>query len=269
MSAYSRLQQRLQELGITPKKGLGQNFLVEDSVIERIVQSVQSSRSPSVIEIGPGCGALTEGLLNLGKPLTLIELDRVLAAYWQAQGLRVIEQDALKVNWRSAEWASGPYCLVSNLPYQISSSLVVDLALGPEAIFDMILMFQKEVAERILARPRTEAYGLLSVMAQLFFKIQRVVDASPQCFFPKPNIASRVLSFERVPSPLPGRERQFLNFVKQAFAQRRKLMVNNLATYRPASEWAQILTEQGHSPKVRAEELSPTMFLDVFVKGVP
>jgi 16S rRNA (adenine1518-N6/adenine1519-N6)-dimethyltransferase len=267
-SVYQNLQDRLAMLGLSPKKSLGQNFLIEETVIARILKSVEQSSARTTIEIGPGCGALTEGLLLQNKSLKVIELDTILSKYWESRGLSVITDDALRVDWSQLVTEGETCCLVSNLPYQISSSLVIDRALGPEGVREMVLMFQKEVAERILAKPRTEDYGLLSVIAQTFFSMQRVVDASPQCFFPKPNVASRVLSFVRKESPTIGKERQFLSFVKQAFAQRRKLLVKNLNGYRSTVDWAELLTKHDLNPKVRAEQLSPEQFVRLFVEGV-
>src|SRR4051812_47035827 len=138
MTSFERLQQRLQELGHSAKKSLGQNFLVSDNVISKILQRTDSTKAQRLIEIGPGLGALTDGLLQSEKPITLIEMDRRLAEYWRQRGAHVIEADALQIDWLEL---IGPHVtLVSNLPYQISSSLVIDRSMEINGLGNMILM---------------------------------------------------------------------------------------------------------------------------------
>lgn len=260
MTRMEVLRQRLGELGLEPKRSLGQNFLIEDAVIQRILAAVQAFNPDAILEVGPGMGALTDDLQRLQKPLVLIELDAEMTRYWKSRELNVLEGDALQIDWQQFSDLKN-MCLVSNLPYQISSSLVIDRALGPQNIESMVLMFQKEVAARIMARPKSEDYGLLSVIAQTFFKIAKVSDAAPQCFFPVPNVASRVLQFERKHPVAVTEGKAFLRFVKMAFSQRRKKMVNNLrglADVHPQMERLNI------SSNARAEELSPDQFVSLF-----
>ncbi len=260
------LKARLNEMGIEPKKAFGQNFLINLSIIERIVETASLQPCKDLIEIGPGLGALTEPMLKRGMTPRLIELDRELIKYWRERGLHVVDQDALKLDWNSLE-LKAPALLVSNLPYQISTSLVIDRCFGPEALKCMVLMFQKEVAERLMAAPRTKAYGLLSVMAQLHFEMSRVCDAAPQDFYPAPKVASRVLLFKRRPEP--GLGLPFLKFIKAAFAFRRKFLAKNIKGMVDKSKLARIepaLEETGHGPKTRAEELSPTEFAALYHK---
>jgi 16S rRNA (adenine1518-N6/adenine1519-N6)-dimethyltransferase len=157
--------------------------------------------------------------------------------------------------------------LVSNLPYQISTHLVVDRCFGPAELKWMVLMFQKEVAQRLMAEPRTKEYGLLSVMVQLHFKMSKVADAAPQDFFPAPKVASRVLAFERMEAQ--GLGMPFFKFTKAAFAFRRKFLLKNLkgvVDKAKQARMAPILEEMGHSLKARAEELTPPDFAELFRK---
>ena len=259
------LKERLAELGIEPKKEFGQNFLVSPHVIGKIIAAVKAEAAPQLLEIGPGVGALTEHLLEAGNPL-LIELDQPLIEYWQKRGFEVIAADALKLDWEKLDVKAGTL-LVSNLPYQISSSLVMDRCFGPATIPLMILMFQKEVAERLMAKPHTKAYGLLSVMAQLHFKMSKVADAAPGDFFPPPKIASRVLRFERKIDPELGPK--FLRFVKSAFAFRRKFLLKNLKSLVDKEQllrMPEIFAELGLKPSARAEELAPDDFVRLYKK---
>ncbi len=265
---WARSKARLEELGVEPKRSLGQNFLISATVVEKILEAVRNQNPQALIEVGPGVGALTEELIKLNLPLTLVELDRTFANYWQKRGLSVHESDALQVDWNQLSLPPQT-TLVSNLPYQISTHIVIDRCLGPEAISSMVLMFQKEVAQRFTARPRTEAYGLLSVMAQSHFHLAKVCDAAPGDFKPPPKVASQVLSFKRKNFAFPGRSQGFLTFLKAAFAQRRKLLSKNLLALGRESTLNQksieaLLEQLGVGPKVRAEELSQEQFLRLF-----
>lgn len=258
------IRERLSKMGISPRKELGQNFLVSPQVIGKIVEAVGRHPFTELVEIGPGVGAITEPMLERGWRPRLIEIDDDLAAYWSGRGFEVTHHDALKVDWRALGGREDTL-LVSNLPYQISTHLVIDRCFGPESIRWMVLMFQKEVAQRLMAATRTKEYGQLSVMAQLHFKMKKVVDAAPGDFFPAPKIASRVLHFERL--PVSGLGEPFHKFVKHAFAFRRKFMLKNLKGVVDKSVLARlpaIFAEQGLSEKARAEELTPSQFEKLF-----
>jgi len=258
------LKARLEAMGLHPKKAFGQNFLVNPQVIGKIIRAVQDTPHTDLMEIGPGLGALTEPLLKAGLKPRLIELDEDLVRHWRDQGYEVLFEDALRVNWNSLGLRSGSM-LVSNLPYQISSSLVIDRCAGPEELQHMVLMFQKEVAQRLMAEPRTKEYGLLSVMAQLHFKMRKVSDCAPGDFFPPPKVASRVLAFERINGVTLGPK--FLSFLKQAFGFRRKFLLKNLRAVVDKSQLErlpEIMARCGLSAQVRAEELTPAQFVTLF-----
>ncbi len=264
MKSIADMKLLLEELKTQPKKSFGQNFLVNEAVIAKIISYVQLLKPKSLIEIGPGLGALTEHLIKFESPLKLIELDRDLVEHWRKLGLEVIDNDALKVDWQKIS-NTIPITLVSNLPYQISSSLVVDLSVTDTLVENMVLMFQKEVAQRIQARVRTNDYGLLSVISQSAWDTERVCDANPSSFYPPPKVAGRVLIFRRKPSPgIDGNK--FLKMVKAAFAQRRKLLHKNLKSILSDKDESLIgvLKKMGFSEKVRAEELSPDQFIELF-----
>lgn len=260
----------MHELGIQPKRSLGQNFLISSHVIGKIIQAVKRMQPEAILEIGPGLGALTDELIQLDVPLQLIEMDRKFIEYWKGRGLSVHGGDALALDWTTLPLTT-PTVLVSNLPYQISASIVIDRCLGPDSISSMVLMFQKEVAQRIKAPARGEHYGLLSVLAQVFWKVDLVLEASSKDFYPPPKVASRVLEFNRLTDLGDLNRKAFLQFVKGAFSNRRKLLVKNLTDkpilYKIERTWLENqLIEMGHSAMARAEELSPKEFLDLFRK---
>lgn len=261
-SAPERLKARMNELNHTAKKSLGQNFLVSDHVIAKIIEAVEKSleqsESKSMIEIGPGLGAITDLLITLKAKYKAIELDFSLYNYWKEKKLDVIQGDALQIDWSAFD----ADVLVSNLPYQISSSIVIEKSLEPYQIKSMILMFQKEVAQRIRAVCQTEHYGMLSVIAQEFWTIETVCEAGPRDFSPPPKIASRVLAFTRKDSEIEN-PKKYLQFVKQCFHQRRRILKSNLSSQYAESvvKW---LIENKLSEKARAEELSPLLFKKLY-----
>jgi len=263
MSRRAQLLALMEELGIEPKKSLGQNFLVSDHVIDKIIDRVQRLRPGSLVEIGPGLGALTMGLHQLQVPLHLIELDRAFVEYWRRQGFTVSDEDALRWRWKELD-SQRPRILVSNLPYQISSSLVVDRSLD-DAVDGMVLMFQKEVAQKLNARQDQSVYGMLSVLAQTFWDIEFLLEASSGDFLPPPKIASRVLVFQKKASGITN-PADFLRFVKACFLHPRKLMLSNLceglgrtrADLQPAFESLKI------KDKIRAQQLKVQQFVELY-----
>lgn len=284
-SRRERLLARLQALGdVGAKRSLGQNFLVSDLVVERILTAVRSETFAALVEVGPGLGALTEDLLLLpaALPVHLVELDRRFAEHWrtraEAEGtkrIHVVEGDALQMSWDDLRLPPGTL-FVSNLPYQISSSLVIERSLAPAGVNRMILMFQKEVAQRIAARAASKEYGLLTVIAQVFWQTQTVCEARPQDFYPAPNVSSRVLQFRRreVAWLETGEATAvgLLRLVKAAFSHRRKLLARNLegSYFGGGRELTPridaVFREQGLDPRsARAEELDPEAFVSLYL----
>jgi 16S rRNA (adenine1518-N6/adenine1519-N6)-dimethyltransferase len=270
-TARERLHEVQEALGIAAKRSLGQNFLVSDLVIERIIKKAEDFQPAVLIEVGPGPGALTYFLRKMECDFLVIELDRVLSQYWRDQGLNVVEGDALKLDWSEFYRKPGKKVLVSNLPYQISSSIVIERCLDSYLGLDhMVLMFQKEVAQRIAAKAKSENYGFLTVMAQTFWKTETVTEAGPRDFSPPPRVASRVLAFSRKPSPLRN-PKAYLTFVKAAFAQRRKLLkknISSLCNQKGIAEERLVawITEMGFTETARAEELTPEQFVKLYKK---
>ncbi len=260
--SMSTVLQRLRDLGIRPNKKLGQNFLVNVDVCKKIVEAAVKDSPSKLIEVGPGLGALTEFLLDNPAPLTLIELDKTFAEYWQERQVNVIHKDALQIDWGSLENPPGT-CLVSNLPYQISSSIVIDRCVEPYNVNRMVLMFQKEVGQRMTARNKTEDYSLLSVVAQTFWNITGLMDVGPKDFYPPPQIASRVLTFDRIEANIKD-PKKYLTMVKKAFAQRRKFMVSNLGQIYLKATVIESLVKLGIKETVRAEDLTVQQFIDLY-----
>lgn len=262
-SAKDRLHDRRIELSHTAKKALGQNFLVSDHVVKKIIDAAKATKIDNIVEIGPGLGALTDFLIHNHPNYTAIEMDQDLSAYWIQHGLSVIQGDALRIDWSNLT----AQMLVSNLPYQISSSIVIDRSVEAHKIEVMILMFQKEVAQRIRAKEQTEHYGMLSVIAQEFWTIETVCDAGPKDFDPPPKIASRVLKFQKRESDVGHdieSKNKYLQFVKMCFQQRRRILKSNLP-HAMSDKLMKWLTSHQLSDKVRVEELSPNQIRDLYL----
>lgn len=256
------LKNKLAELGIEPKKSLGQNFLVNKRSCAMIVEAAKKFKPAKIVEIGPGLGALTE--LLIPEECFLIELDTKLANYWSSRGYKIIEEDALQTDWDALNLPENSV-IMSNLPYQISSRLVIDRSIGPTTVTGMVLMFQKEVAKRLLAKPDTDDYGLLTVLAASFWSMEKLLEISSKDFFPPPQIASQVVVFRRKPleSELGT---DFVEFVKLAFSQRRKFLVKNLSARYSQEHTKEGLKKLGLDEKLRAEVLSPKNFQDLFLE---
>ncbi|PWU15304.1 MAG: ribosomal RNA small subunit methyltransferase A [Bdellovibrio sp.] len=273
-TARAQLVQVMKELRLEARKSLGQNFLVSDSAIERILRAAARFQPRSLVEVGPGLGALTVGLSELCERLVLLELDARLAEYWRSRSFEVVEVDALAWSWRLNSLAR-PCVLASNLPYQISSSLVVDRSLDPLPLDGMVLMFQKEVAQRIRARSGQSNYGFLSVLAQTFWDIETLLEAGPGDFYPSPKVASRVLVFTPR-QPGIADPSSFLRFLKACFLHPRKLMASNLAASATSSRsqpgaqphlrsfFIDEIVKMGLAEKVRAQQLELSQFVELF-----
>ncbi len=219
--------------GHTARKRFGQHFLTDASVIAQIVDAIDPRAGQALVEIGPGLGALTEPVLARCHELTVIELDRDLAARWRARaaaGLRVIEADALGFDFAGLGDALR---LFGNLPYNISSPLLFHLFGCAHRVRDQHFMLQKEVVDRMLASPATAAYGRLSVMLQWRYRMWPVLDVPPQAFTPPPRVDSAVVRMQpRADAELQGVRAETLQALgAAAFSQRRKLLRHSLGPW--------------------------------------
>lgn len=221
------------------RKRFGQHFLVDEAVIERIVDEVDPRPDDAMVEIGPGLGALTRPLRARLAPgvLTVIELDRDLAARWRREGsVSVIEADVLTVDWAAlAALAGRPLRVVGNLPYNISTPILFSLLAAAPHWVDLHAMLQREVVQRIVAEPGSKAYGRLSVMLQWRCATDAWLDVPPEAFDPPPQVDSAVIHL--VPRPLGDPARVAAvgavlePLVQAAFSQRRKLLRHALGPW--------------------------------------
>lgn len=215
------------------RKRFGQHFLTDPAILHAIVDLIAPQAGQALVEIGPGLGALTLPLLARGGPLTLIELDRDLAARLRGRaGLTVIEADVLKVDFGALAAAAGqPLRVVGNLPYNISTPILFHLLDQVDAVRDQHFMLQKEVVERMAAAPGGKDYGRLSVMLQWRYAIEPVLDVPPAAFDPPPRVDSAVVRMRPRPQPPAVDASRLGELVAVAFSQRRKLLRHTLGRW--------------------------------------
>jgi 16S rRNA (adenine1518-N6/adenine1519-N6)-dimethyltransferase len=240
------------------RKRFGQNFLQDQRIIEKIANALQINSHSKVIEIGPGRGALTQVLLHKLNQLTVIEIDRDLFALLknlpQSHKLVGVCEDVLKVDFSQF---GGNLHIIGNLPYNISTPLLFHLLTYRHQIQDMIFMLQKEVVDRILAKPRSENYGRLSVIFQYYFDLDHLFDVPPEAFDPIPKVESSVFAMRPKLKIEDVDFDAFEMIVKQAFGMRRKTLSNNMKPILNAQE----LQELGINPSARPQELDPQDFI--------
>lgn len=247
---------------LTPKKAFGQNFLVQRSAVELILREARASTAPALLEIGPGEGALTAGLLEDGRPLWAVELDAEAAAWLRGrfQGVphfHLMEGDAVK-----APLPEGPWSVVGNLPYNASTAILTRFLVEALPFERLVFMFQLEVAQRIAGRPGEKDYGPLSVLAQLCCRVTRLLKLGPGAFRPAPKVDSAVLRFEPRPDAPPVHERaELLRLLHRSFAHRRKTLLNNWQGSLPPARIADLIAAEGLPPAVRAEAVPPEAWL--------
>lgn len=216
------------------RKRFGQNFLVDAAVIDGIVRAIAPQPGDTLVEIGPGLAALTQPLLAQAGQLTVIEIDRDLAARLRNQpNLTLIEADALQVDFSAlaTQLGSKQLRLVGNLPYNISTPLLFHLLAHAAVVRDQHFMLQKEVIDRMVAQPATAAYGRLSVMLQWRYAMEEALFVGPECFDPPPKVDSAVVRMEPYADPAAVDANVLSELVQVAFSQRRKLLRHTLGAW--------------------------------------
>jgi len=215
------------------RKRFGQHFLTDPGTIEAIVGAIDPRPGQALVEIGPGLGALTGPLQQRCGALTVVELDRDLAARLRrVAGLTVIEGDVLKVDFADLAAAAGqPLRIVGNLPYNISTPILFHLLGAVASVADQHFMLQKEVVDRMAAAPGSKDYGRLTVMLQWRYRIEPVLDVPPEAFEPPPRVQSAVVRMQPLPPPAGVDAARLGALVTVAFSQRRKLLRHTLGRW--------------------------------------
>ena len=262
------LREVIRRHGLTPKKSLGQNFLFDLNLTARIARAAEPLENITVVEIGPGPGGLTRALLALGaRRVVAVERDQRAIAALEEIGARypgqleIVAGDALRIDPRDQ---LGPERarVVANLPYNIATALLIGWLTTepwPPWYDSLLLMFQREVAERIVATPGSKSYGRLSVLAGWRTEAKLLFDVAPSAFVPPPKVTSSVVRLTPRPVPLPCQSIALQRVTEAAFGQRRKMLRQSLKTL--GVDAGALLSEAGIEPTARAEEISVEGFV--------
>jgi 16S rRNA (adenine1518-N6/adenine1519-N6)-dimethyltransferase len=259
---------------LTPKKSLGQNFLLHPDQARRLVAALELTGQETVVEIGAGLGALTFFLAESARQVVALELDRRLTPILQADVLagvanvELVSLDVLEFDFLARSRTLGaPLAVIGNLPYQITSPVLFQLLAQKAGLRIIVLMLQREVGVRLLAGPGSRDYGILSVLLQYHFSLERLFTLSPGNFYPAPKVDSMVLRLRpHLPEPPARDEKRFREVVKAAFATRRKTLKNALAPYaarlpQPPETLTDLLRRLDLDPHRRPETLSVADFV--------
>lgn len=281
IGSRTRTRAIIEKYGIHTKKGFGQNFLTDLNVLKNIVSAAEITRDDNVIEIGPGIGALTEQLAQAAGEVLALEIDQdlipvlaeVLAPY---DNVTVLNQDVLQANLpelikQQFTDPSRPIKVVANLPYYITSPILMNLLAAPVDWAAICVMMQKEVAQRLTAQPGTKQYGALTLAIEYQMTAEIAFNVSRRVFVPAPNVDSAIVVLKPRTTPLPVQpfnKQKLFGFIRGCFAHRRKSLWNNLqATIgkQPAvkEKMQAILTALAISPQTRPERLTLEQFIEL------
>lgn len=268
LASPSAVRDLLAQLGIHPSKALGQNFLIDRNTVDHIVEASEIQAGDTILEIGPGLGVLTESLLSLDATVQAIELDARLAEHLRKHfagrsNFSLIHGDAVD-HTEADRLEPAPSRVVSNLPYSAGTRILVALVLGRTPPPLMVVTVQQEVGDRMMARPESDDYGLLSIILQVQYDVRRVRLIKPTCFWPKPDVTSAVMVLTRKPLLPQELRRKLCHVAKLAFSSRRK-QLHSLLDREFSSTGGMTghgrLEAIGAIPTARPENLSPTQWL--------
>jgi 16S rRNA (adenine1518-N6/adenine1519-N6)-dimethyltransferase len=270
ISAPQRTKEIIAKHNFSFKKSLGQNFLIDQNILNNIVSAADLTPDSGVIEIGPGIGSLTERIAKKAKNVVAFEIDQRLIPILEEtlepyDNAKVINQDVLEADIHSVikeNFTDGQdIMVVANLPYYVTTPIILKLLNDNLPIRGIVIMIQKEVADRIAAKPSTKEYGSLSIAIQYFAEAETVMTVPHTVFIPKPNVDSAVIKIKKRTKPHTAvKDEEFMfNVVRASFAQRRKTIINNLKSFFGKEEKEKVesaLNAVGIDPKRRGETLS-------------
>ncbi|RGI29337.1 16S rRNA (adenine(1518)-N(6)/adenine(1519)-N(6))-dimethyltransferase RsmA [Melissococcus sp. OM08-11BH] len=272
----SRTKEILKRHGFSFKKSLGQNFLTEPNILRKIAEAGDLSKEDGVIEIGPGIGALTEHLARHAGKVLAFEIDQRLIPVLEDtlspyDNITVVNEDILKADVvaeaKKVFDEEQPIKVVANLPYYITTPIMMHLLMSPLDITTMVVMMQKEVADRMTAKPSTKAYGSLSIAVQFYMEAKLAFIVPKTAFVPQPNVDSAIIKLEKRETPIVDviDETFFFELTRASFTQRRKTLWNNLTSHfgkdDQTKQWLEkSLEESDIDPKRRGETLSIAEF---------
>lgn len=256
-------------LKIQAKKSLGQNFLKDENILRRITDSIEVHSNDLILEIGPGMGALTKYLVQKNSLFLAYEIDERMRPFLEKYTSHIIYGDFLKQNlvFDLKNYTYQNLYVVANIPYYITSPIIEHLINSGLVFEKIVLLVQKEVAQRFAAKPKTKDYGYFTVFLNYYFEVKKMFDVSRKAFSPVPNVDSAVVCFKKKETPAINTGEYFA-FLKKCFANKRKTLKNNLNSY----DWNiifNILDRYSLSESVRAEEIPEEIFREIFLSLNP
>ena len=265
-----KFKEKMEKHGFNLKKMFGQNFIIDENVISNIIEKSQIDKDTLVIEIGPGAGSLTYALSRYAKNVLCYEIDTTLKGLLSenlegATNVEIIFQDFLKANVIEdiKKYEYKKLYVVANLPYYITTPIIMKFIEDGVPVDKLVVMVQKEVGDRFKATPNTKEYNSLSIYLNYYFDVKKILDVSKNVFIPKPNVDSIVVEFSKKENNFNLKDKQvFFKLVKDSFTQKRKTLRNNLKGYN-LEKVEEVLTKYNFDLSVRAEQLSIEVFVDI------
>lgn len=274
LASPSEVRRLLGEMELHPRRSLGQNFLIDRNILDLILDALAPSPADAILEIGPGLGVVTVEIAARAGRVVAVEKDAALAAHLQrllagSSGVEIICADMLRVD-AGGLLSSGITKVVSNLPYASGNRILVELARAPEPAQSLVLMVQREVADRLLAAAGDPEFGLLTVWTRLLYDARRVRNVSPTCFWPRPDVTSTIVAFTLRAGAAPAGEDRalFYQLTKHAFSHRRKQVASILprapgALRRDAEAVRGALDQVGAGARARPGDLTVQEWCDL------
>ena len=251
------------------RKSLGQNFLKDDNILNMIASSIDT-KDDLIIEIGPGMGALTKKLINKDSYVIAYEVDERTKEYLlplENDKTKIIYKDFLETNLKDdiKDIKYNHLYIMANIPYYITTPIIEHIIESKIDVNKMVLLVQKEVAQRFAAKPKSKDYGSLTVYLNYYFEVEKLFNVKNTCFVPAPKVDSAVVKFTKKDNNYNIDNTKFLKFIKECFSMKRKTLKNNLKNY-DFDKVKEVLDRHKYPESVRAEELSLDIFIEIFKK---
>ncbi|MBE6139556.1 MAG: 16S rRNA (adenine(1518)-N(6)/adenine(1519)-N(6))-dimethyltransferase RsmA [Firmicutes bacterium] len=265
-----KFKEKMEKYNFNLKKMFGQNFIIDENIINNIINSAQIDKETLVIEIGPGAGSLTYKLSEYSKNVLCYEIDTTLKALLEdnlseCNNVDIIFKDFLKANVLEdiRKYSFKKLYVVANLPYYITTPIIIKFIEDSIPVDKIVVMVQKEVGDRFKAKPNSKEYNSLSIYLNYYFDVKKLLDISKNVFIPKPNVDSIVVEFTKKENKFKLKdEKLFFNLVKDSFTQKRKTIKNNLKNY-DLEKIEQVLKKYNFDLSIRAEQLPIEVFVDI------
>ena len=265
-----KFKEKMEKYNFNLKKMFGQNFIIDENIINNIITSANIDKDTLVIEIGPGAGSLTYKLSQYSKNVLCYEIDTTLKELLEdnlkdCNNVDIIFKDFLKANVLEdiKKYSYKKLYVVANLPYYITTPIIVKFIEDNIPVDKIVVMVQKEVGDRFKAKPNTKEYNSLSIYLNYYFDVKKLLDISKNVFIPKPNVDSIVVEFTKKQNNFKlNDEKLFFNLVKDSFTQKRKTIKNNLKKYN-LEKIEEVLKKYNFDLSVRAEQLPIEVFVDI------